>query len=183
MKSVHDPDEALVAGVGRGDPASVRAFLDAKLPRMTSLAFRMLGDAAEAEDVAQEVFVRVWKQAAQWRPGPAKFDTWMHRVALNLCYDRLRKRREIGMDVLPERVDEGPLPDAGLLAADTAGRVNAALFALPERQREALVLVHYQELGAQAAAGLMEISVEALESLLSRGRRTLRERLKDMKSA
>ena len=183
MSFIHDPDEALVAGVGRGDPSSVRAFVSAKLPRMTSLAQRMLGDAAEAEDVAQEVFVRAWKQARDWRPGPAKFDTWMHRVALNLCYDRLRKRREIGMDVLPERPDEGPAPDAGLHAKDTKSRVDAALASLPERQREALVLVHYQELGAAAAASLMEISIEALESLLSRGRRALRESLKDLKSA
>jgi len=182
LSFAHDPDEALVAGVGRGDPASVRAFVSAKLPRMTALALRMLGDAAEAEDVAQEVFVRAWRQAQAWRPGPAKFDTWMHRVAMNLCYDRLRKRREIGMDVLPERVDEGPAPDAGLMAADVGARVQGALNALPDRQREALVLVHYQELGNIAAAALMEISVEALESLLSRGRRALREALKDMKA-
>lgn len=183
MSFIHDPDEALVAGVGRGDPVSVRAFLSAKLPRMTALAHRMLGDAAEAEDVAQEVFVRAWKQARAWSPGPAKFDTWMHRVALNLCYDRLRKRREIGMDVLPERVDEGPAPDAGLLSKGVSDRVNAALAALPDRQREALVLVHYQEMGNIAAAELMDVSVEALESLLSRGRRALREALKDLKSA
>ncbi len=183
MSFAHDPDEALVAGVGRGDPVSVRTFLGAKLPRMTALASRMLGDAAEAEDVAQEVFVRAWKHARDWKPGPAKFDTWMHRVALNLCYDRLRRRREVGMDVLPERIDEGPAPDAGLMARATSDIVNAALAALPERQREALVLVHYQELGAKDASALMEISVEALESLLSRGRRALRESLKDMKSA
>ncbi len=181
MSLIQDTDEVLVAGVARGDPASVRAFVTAKLPRMTALAARMLGNAAEAEDVAQEVFVRVWKHAASWRPGPAKFDTWMHRVALNLCYDRLRKRREIGMDVLPERVDEGPAPDAGLLARDVTVRVQAALNGLPDRQREALVLVHYQELGNIAAANLMDVSVEALESLLSRGRRALRESLKDMK--
>ena len=114
MSFAPDPDEALVAGVGRGDPASVRAFVSAKLPRMTSLALRMLGDAAEAEDVAQEVFVRAWRQARAWLPGPAKFDTWMHRVAMNLCYDRLRKRREVVMDETPEQVDEGPAPDAGL---------------------------------------------------------------------
>jgi RNA polymerase sigma-70 factor (ECF subfamily) len=178
----HDPDEALIAGVARGDQASVRAFVSAKLPRMTALAFRMLGDRIEAEDVAQEVFERVWKQAPQWTPGPARFDTWMHRVALNLCYDRLRRRREVTMEVLPERVDEGPAPDAGLLAADTGDRVAAALAALPDRQREAVVLTHYQDLGNIAVAALMEISVEALESLLSRGRRALRASLADLRT-
>lgn len=182
MRAGADPDEALVAGVGRGDPASVRAFVAVKLPRMTALAYRMLGDRAEAEDVAQEVFVRVWRHAAAWRPGPAKFDTWMHRVALNLCYDRLRKHREIGMDVLPERVDEGPAPDAGLMAAVTGDRVTAALAALPDRQREAIVLTHYQELGNIAVAELMDTSIEALESLLSRGRRALRASLADLRA-
>jgi RNA polymerase sigma-70 factor (ECF subfamily) len=183
LSAGHDPDEALVAGIGRGDAASVRAFVSAKLPRMTALAFRMLGDRIEAEDVAQEVFERVWKHAAAWKPGPAKFDTWMHRVALNLCYDRLRKRREIGMDVLPERADETPSADARLMAADQGARVQAALAELPDRQREAVVLTHYQELGNIAAAAVMEISVEALESLLSRGRRALRAALADLRSA
>ena len=149
---------------------------------MTALAFRMLGDATEAQDVAQEVFVRVWRHAATWRPGPARFDTWMHKVALNLCYDRLRKKREIGVDILPEREDDGPAPDAGLMAADTGARVTAALAALPDRQREAVVLAHYQELGNIEAAALMEISVEALESLLSRGRRSLRAALADLRT-
>lgn len=172
-----DPDAALIAGVARGDPAAVRAFVAAKLPRMVRLAGRMLGDAIEAEDVAQEVFVRVWKHADSWRPGKARFDTWMHRVALNLCYDRLRKRREMVMDEPPERVDEGPAPDARLLSADTGAAVAAALEALPVRQREAIVLVHYQELGNIEAAAVMEVTVEALESLLGRGRRALRASL------
>lgn len=177
-----DPDEALIPGIARGDPAAVRAFVAAKLPRMTALATRLLGDRGEAEDVAQEVFVRCWRQASAWRPGGARFDTWMHRVALNLCYDRLRKRREAAMDVLPERADEGPLPDAGLMAGDTGQAVNAALAALPDRQREAIVLVHYQELGNIEAAELLQVSVEALESLLSRGRRALRASLAGLRA-
>ena len=175
-----DPDEALLARVGEGDPAAVRALVARKLPRLLALAGRMLGDPAEAEDVAQETFVRAWKQARDWRPGVAKFDTWLHRVALNLCYDRLRRRREIATDTPPDRPDDGPAPDRGLLAMETGARVEAALAKLPERQREAIVLCHYQELGNIEAAGLMNVSVEALESLLSRGRRALRTALADM---
>ena len=178
-----DPDEALIAGIARGDPASVRAFVAAKLPRMTALGYRLLGDRSEAEDVAQEVFLRVWKQAAQWKPGAAKFDTWMHRVALNLCYDRLRRKREVTTDMVPERADDAPSAEAGLVSGDVGAAVNAALQGLPERQREAIVLVHYQELGNIEAAGLLEISVEALESLLSRGRRALRASLAELRSA
>ena len=98
-------------------------------------------------------------------------------MALNLCYDRLRRRREVLTDALPDRVDPGPSPDQGLQTAELGARVDAALAGLPERQREAIVLCHYQELGNIEAASLMEISVEALESLLSRGRRALRASL------
>ncbi len=172
MAKVADPDEDLVKRVGAGDPAAVQAMVARKLPRMLSLAQRMLGDAAEAEDVAQEAMLRAWKQAPRWTPGQARFDTWLHRVALNLCYDRLRRRREIATDVIPDHIDDGPAPDRGLLAAETGAQVQAALSRLPP--------CHYQELGNIEAAALMEISVEALESLLSRGRRALRTALADI---
>ena len=180
MVAIVDPDEDLVRRVGQGDPAAAQTLVSRKLPRILSLAQRMLGDAVEAEDVAQETMLKAWRQAPRWTPGKARFDTWLHRVALNLCYDRLRRRREIPTDTPPDRPDEGPAPDRGLLAAETGVRVAAALKRLPDRQREAIVLCHYQELSNIDAAALMEISVEALESLLSRGRRALRQALSDM---
>jgi RNA polymerase sigma-70 factor (ECF subfamily) len=137
----------------------------------------MLGDRMDAEDVAQEVFVRIWKQASRWREGEAKFDTWVHRVALNLCYDRLRGRREETREEMPDEVDPAPLPEAGLEARAQDQRVRDALAALPARQREALVLNYYQEMSNVDAAALMGISVEALESLLARARRNLRAQL------
>ncbi len=179
MASFADPDEDLVRRVGQGDPAAIQAMVARKLPRMLALAQRMLGDPVEAEDVAQEAMLRAWRQAPRWVPGKAKFDTWLHRVALNLCYDRLRRRREIPTDAMPDQRDDGPAPDRGLIAADTGAAVNAALARLPDRQREAIVLCHYQELTNIDAAGLMAVSIEALESLLSRGRRALRLALVD----
>jgi RNA polymerase sigma factor (sigma-70 family) len=174
-----DPDELLVRQVARGDARAMGRLVDAKLPRLLALARRLLGDAAEADDVSQEVFLRVWQGAARWQAGEARFDTWMHRVALNLCYDRLRRRDRPVADS-PDQADEGPGPDRGLLAADVGRRVEHAMQALPQRQREAVVLCHYQELSNIEAAGLMEVSVDALESLLARGRRLLREQLKDL---
>ncbi|MBB3872085.1 RNA polymerase sigma factor [Brevundimonas mediterranea] len=180
MVAIVDPDEDLVRRVGQGDPAAAQTLVSRKLPRILALAQRMLGDAAEAEDVAQETLLKAWRQASKWTPGQAKFDTWLHRVALNLCYDRLRRRREIPTETPPDRPDDGPAPDRGLLAAETGARVDGALKRLPDRQREALVLCHYQELTNIEAAALMSISVEALESLLSRGRRALRLALADL---
>ena len=181
MALTTDPDEDLVRRVGRGDPAAIQAMVARKLPRMLALANRMLGDLTEAEDVAQDAMLRAWKQAPRWKPGQAKFDTWLHRVGLNLCYDRLRRRRETPTAAPPDRPDPGPAPDRGLMAADVGSRVNAALGRLPDRQREAVVLCHYQELTNIEAAALMEISVDALESLLSRGRRALRLALADIR--
>jgi RNA polymerase sigma-70 factor (ECF subfamily) len=172
-----DPDAELIERVGRQDPAAVRSLVARKLPRLLALAMRMLGDRMEAEDVAQEVFVRIWKQASLWREGDAKFDTWIHRVALNLCYDRLRGRREDPRDELPEVADPSALPDARLEARAQDERVRAALAALPARQREALVLCYYQEMSTIDAAALMGITVDALESLLARARRNLRAQL------
>ena len=180
MAGIADPDEDLVRRVGQGDPAAIQTMVTRKLPRMLALAQRMLGDAVEAEDVAQEAMMRAWRQAPRWTPGKAKFDTWLHRVALNLCYDRLRRRREIPTDTLPERADDSVAPDRGLMAVETGLRVDAALARLPDRQREAIVLCHYQELTNIEAAALMTVSVDALESLLARGRRALRQALADL---
>lgn len=175
--SERDPDAELLAGVGRQEPAAVRTLVARKLPGLLALATRMLGDRMEAEDVAQEAFMRIWKQAPRWREGEARFDTWLHRVALNLCYDRLRAHREEPADELPDTDDPAAAPDMQLEAQSRDARVRDALAALPARQREALVLSYYQELSNIEAAALMGITVEALESLLARARRSLRAQL------
>ena len=174
-----DPDGDLVRRVGEGDPQAVEALVARKLPRMTALAQRLLGDRAEAEDVVQELFLRVWKSAAAWRPGAARFDTWMHRVAYNLCTDRLRKRREVALPEIWDAPDPQPLVDAEISARQQSDAVGRALADLAPRQREAIVLTYYQELPNREAAALMGIGVDALESLLARGRRALKARLEE----
>lgn len=173
-----DPDTALVERVGAGDAAAARLLVRAKLPRVTALATRLLGDRSEAEDVAQDAFVRVWRHAPRWRPEGARFDTWLHTVVLNLCRDRLRRRAGRRHEPLgPDPVDPAPSALAGLEEDERGRAVAAAIAALPERQREAIVLVHYQDLPGAAAAAALGVSVDALESLLARGRRALRARL------
>ncbi|MBR8141689.1 RNA polymerase sigma factor [Burkholderia sp. AU19243] len=172
-----DPDAELVARVGARDASAVRVLVARKLPRLLALATRMLGDRSEAEDVAQETFLRIWNHAPRWRDGEARFDTWLHRVVLNLCYDRLRGRREEPVDTLPDVADTQPEPAAHAELRSRDVRVRAALAALPPRQREALVLQYYQEMSNVEAANLMGITVDALESLLARARRNLRAQL------
>ncbi len=176
-----DPDAELVRTAGAGDARAAEALVRRHLPKMVGLARRMLNDSGDAEDVAQEVFRRVWREAPRWKPGAAKFETWMHRVALNLCYDRLRRRREkpdaeAGLHV----ADARPLASEEWLARQRAAKVHAALAELPERQRAAIALVHFEDASNIAAAEILEISVEALESLLARGRRALKAALADV---
>ena len=173
-------DAALIARVGSGDSAACRSLMEAHLGRVHSFAWRMLGDPGEAEDVVQEVFLRLWRQAGEWR-AEARVGTWLHRVAHNLCIDRLRIRRGNIGEEPPDLPDPAPGPAAEQQRAQVARRVEAALARLPERQRAAIALVHYQELGNIEAADIMGISVEAMESLLSRGRRGLREALGGMR--
>jgi RNA polymerase sigma-70 factor (ECF subfamily) len=172
-----DPDLDLLRRIANGDGAACAALVDRHLHRITGLAGHLLGNRADAEDVAQEVFLRVWQQAPRWRSGEAKFSTWLHRVTLNLCTDRLRRRRETALEAAGDPPSDAPLPDAGLQEVAIVARVQVALAQLPERQREAIVLCHYQELGNIEAAAVLELSVDALESLLARGRRKLRELL------
>jgi RNA polymerase sigma-70 factor (ECF subfamily) len=170
-----DPDLALLRRVAKEDPVAVRQLVSAKLPRVLALAARMLGDRAEAEDVSQEVFERAWRQAAKWQAGRALFNTWLHMVTVNLCRDRLRRRRELTVDALPDQADPAPRPDEALGERERAMSVEAAVRQLPDRQREAIILVHYQDMSNIEAAKVLEVSVEALESLLARGRRNLRQ--------
>jgi RNA polymerase sigma-70 factor (ECF subfamily) len=172
-----DPDTPLVRRVAQGEAQAARLLIERHAGRALSLARRMLGSDADAEDVTQELFLRVWQHAARWQPGRARFETWMHRVTLNLCYDRLRRRREIAVDKFPELPDPAPSVVGRQHREETARRVQAELGKLPDRQRAAIVLCHHEGLSNIEAAEVLQVSVEALESLLARGRRALKTAL------
>lgn len=176
-----DPDTELVARVGKGDRAAAQALMARHLPTMLSLARRMLSGEAEAEDCVQEAFLRVWTHAARWQPGKAKFETWLYRVTLNQCYDRLRRKPTADLEAAAEVPDGAPSAEQSLESAALSAEVDAALQELPERQRAAILLCHYQERGNIEAAEILGVSVEALESLLARGRRALRTKLSHLR--
>ena len=176
-----DPDAELVARVGRGDRSAAQLLMTRHLPKILALARRMLSDPVEAEDAVQDAFMRLWTHAARWQPGRAKFETWLYRVTLNKCYDRLRRRPTAVLDEALDVADPAPGPAVNLENTAISLQIEAALRTLPERQRAAIQLCHYQECGNIEAAEILGISVEALESLLARGRRTLRARLRHLK--
>ena len=170
-------DEALLVAFGNGDVASAKALTVRLTPRVLGYATRLLKDRAEAEDVAQEAMLRLWKVAPEWRQGEAKVTTWLYRVTTNLCTDRLRRKRGRGIDEIPEPVDEAPSQDAVLMRRARMDALDRALDSLPERQREAVVLRHIEGLGNPEIAAILEISVEAVESLTARGKRALTQAL------
>jgi len=172
-------DGAWLVRFANGDPEAARV-LSARLgPRAYGFAYRLLQDAAEAEDVAQEALLRLWRHAPEWRQdGPAQPATWLLRVVRNLCIDRMRRAGGQalvgdGHEVLEQVPASGPSAEAVLLAADRAAALEAALASLPERQRTAVTLRHLEEMANPQIAAVMDISVEAVESLIARGKRAL----------
>jgi RNA polymerase sigma-70 factor (ECF subfamily) len=166
-------DDALLVLYANGDAEAARALTLRLTPRVLRLASRMLGDAAEAEDVAQEAMLRLWRIAAEWRQGEAQVSTWLYRVASNLCTDRLRRRRTVDIEAVPEIEDGQASAVEGMIEADRVSALQQALDGLPDRQRQAVVLRHIEGLSNPEIAEVMDIGVEAVESLTARGKRAL----------
>ena len=139
-------DDALLLLYANGDDAAARILTLRLAPRAYAQAFRMLGNSAEAEDVAQEAMMRVWKIAPEWRTGEAKVTTWLYRVTANLSTDRLRQRRGTSLDAIDEPIDPSPSAADALQDGARHDALQTALLALPERQRQAVILRHLEEL-------------------------------------
>ena len=169
------PTETLLTLFANGDRAAALALNARLTPVVMSHAYRLLGDRAEAEDVTQDAMMRLWKIAGDWRQGEAKVTTWLYRVVANLATDRLRRRKRSGpaLDDVPEPADDSPGPRERMIAQERQAALQYALNALPERQRQAVVLRHIEEMGNPEIAAIMEISTEAVESLIARGKRAL----------
>jgi RNA polymerase sigma-70 factor (ECF subfamily) len=177
MPPEQDPirrDEGLMATVAAGDQAAFAALVRVESPRLLRFV-RSLLPPAEAEEVVQEALLRLWQQADNWQPR-GRVSTWLHHVAYRLCIDRLRRRRpSVAIDEVEDDLEDPAIaPDQRLVRVAEAGAVRAAIARLPERQRMAILLCHFQELSQAEAAAVMAIGEEAYESLLARGRRRLR---------
>lgn len=174
-------DDALLIAFGNGDRLAARVLTERHAPRVIGYAARLLKDRAEAEDVAQDAMMRLWKIAPEWRTGEAKVTTWLYRVVTNLCTDRLRKKRGTGLDEIAEPEDGKPSQDAVLMQKQRVAALDAALDTLPGRQKEAVVLRHIEGLSNPEIAQVLEIGVEAVESLTARGKRALAKAMADQR--
>jgi RNA polymerase sigma factor (sigma-70 family) len=169
-------DEALLALYANGEAMAARLLMARLLPPTLRFAARVLGDRAEAEDVAQEAMLRLLRIAGDWREGQAQPRTWLYRVVANLCTDRLRarsRRAATSIDDVAEPEDPGQGTLAALIEKDRLDALSGALNCLPDRQRQAVILRHIEGLANPEIAEILEIGVEAVESLTARGKRAL----------
>jgi RNA polymerase sigma factor (sigma-70 family) len=178
MMAVSDPyaqasDEELLLAHARGEPRAAEVLTWRLLPRILAQAMRMLANRNEAEDVAQDAMLRLWKIAPDWRQGEAQVTTWLYRVVANLCTDRLRRRRHVALDAVAEPSDSAPSVAAQMQTRARLRALSDALALLPERQAQAVALRHLEGLSNPEIARIMDISVTSVESLTARGKRAL----------
>jgi RNA polymerase sigma-70 factor (ECF subfamily) len=190
MSAEADPDAALMLRVKQGDTAAFAELVDKYKQPVMNVAYRMLHDATEAEDLAQAVFIQVFKAADRYRVS-SKFSTWLFTIARNLCLNEVRRRARHRVESMeaphPEQEDQ-PLrqfedrqtasPPEGLLHSELESKIEQALAELPETQRLAIVLCCQEELSYEEIARVLGCSVSATKSLIYRGRETLKQKLK-----
>lgn len=174
-------DEELMLAVCQGDQSAYQTLVRQHLKSISHYAYRVLGNQRDTEDIAQEVFLRMWTNASKWQPEKAKLSTWLHRITYNLCVDHLRKH---GNTQLEDNFDDAgvtdPLAESHSIEQQQQSKaLDRAIANLPENQRSALMLCHYGGFSNKEAADIMNISVKALESNISRARRSLRTQLEE----
>ncbi len=169
-------DAALLAASARRDQSAFEKLVKRHYPVVYRVVWRQMNGHGDAEDVTQEAFLRLWNNPGQLREASA-LRGWLIRVATNLVSDRFRRQPASSLDVIEEVEDKRPIAPQAMDRARIANRIDAAIANLPERQRLALTLVQYEHMSNIAAAKLMDVTVDALESLLARARRSLKEQL------
>lgn len=170
-------DVTLLERVLKKDADAFRALVDRHLVSVSAIARRILRDEIEADDVAQDVMLKLWRAHSDIDIGPGGLGPWLRRVTANLCIDRMRQTKRFPQtDEMPE-IPIAARQQADLEDRDLAARVAASIEALPERQRLALTLFHHEGMSQAEIASLLDASEEAIESLLARARRTLKAEL------
>ena len=179
-------DVRLMRLIAGGDTTAFEQLIERHQTLVAGTVARMLGSNSDVEDIAQQVFIRVWKSAGRY-VARAKFTTWLLKIARNLVFNEMRRAKRhphLPVQIEPE-AEEMPLkdeamatPDANLLQAELQAEIEKAIMLLPDTQRMALVLRRYEELSYEEIADVLDLSVPAVKSLLFRARTELRERLR-----
>jgi RNA polymerase sigma-70 factor (ECF subfamily) len=172
-----DGDAELLQAIAGGDRSAFDRLSRRHLDRAYGVALRMTGSRADADDVVQDVFLRLWQRPDAWRPGQALFSTWLYRVVVNRCLDLKRRPKGADLDSVEEPQDPDANAEDSLLDAERSRALDSAVNQLPERQRAAIVLTYTAGLRNAEAASAMDISVKAFEALLVRAKRELRDYL------
>lgn len=177
-------DEILIARVASKDEQAFKVMSERYSGLIFSIAYRMLNNKAAAEDMVQDVLFKLWNFAGDWQAEKgASVKTWLCRITGNACIDVQRKKKPVNIDDVPEMADPARDAEADIRAHETGVIVGAALQKLPERQRLALVMFHYEEMSVIDIAAVLKITPKAAEGLLTRGRMTLRQSLAAYKGA
>jgi RNA polymerase sigma-70 factor (ECF subfamily) len=178
-------DVRLMRLVAQGDTSAFEKVIERHQALVAGTAARMLGSNSDVEDIAQQVFIRVWKSARRYVPR-AKFTTWLLKITRNLVFNELRRARRraqvslqsnAGAEEIPLKDETNPAPDASLLEDELQRAIEEAIMQLPESQRMALVLRRYEQLSYEQIAEVLDLSVPAVKSVLFRARTELRSRL------
>jgi RNA polymerase sigma-70 factor (ECF subfamily) len=185
------PDEAddlLMQRAGAGDGAAFGLLVERHAGRARAMALRLTGNAADADETLQEALLRAWRKAPTWRAndagaGTASFSTWLARVVVNLCIDRRRRPASLPLEVAGDPPDRAPDIERRIASRETSAAVAAAIDRLPDRQRAALLLCHFEAFSNAEAAAMLAVSIGALEGLLVRARRSLRAMLEPQRAA
>jgi RNA polymerase sigma-70 factor (ECF subfamily) len=178
-------DVRLMRQVSEGDTSAFEQLIERHQSLVAGTVARMLGSSSEVEDIAQQVFIRVWKSARRYVPR-AKFTTWLLKITRNLVFNELRRSKrhahvplqtEPGAEEFPLKDETNPTPDASLLESELQRTIEEAITELPESQRMALILRRYEQLSYEQIADILDLSVPAVKSVLFRARTELRARL------
>lgn len=165
-------DEELMLSAGKGDNNALGKIVLRHQRSVWNIAYRSLGNETEAEDVAQEAFLRLLDAAGRYR-ATASFRTYLYRIVTRLCLDRLEKKQPLYTDKLPEASDSGCTASENLISVERSRKVSKALDKLPPNQRISIVLKYYEGLSYRDIAAAMEVTEKAVERLLARGRASL----------
>lgn len=173
-----DPERQQLLQIAGGNRQAFSELLSDSLPALLAFIRRYIHEPAQAEDIAQETFLRVWQRAGDWQPREHSPRSWIYRIALNLCIDSIRRQKNT-TDSLDELL-ASQSPEHQVIANNEHQHLHAAIALLPERQRTALYLCAFQGLSNKEAAAIMKLGIDALESLLSRARRSIRQYFVDL---